>query len=230
MLAQRYPDAFDGIAAGAPGISWTELLPYLYWSQQIMNELDYFPYKCEFIAITDAAIAECDELDGVKDGLITNVDECMDVFDPSSVVGKSVKCSDADGKEVKVSKEAAKIAKTTWDGMPYDGGRKLFTGIRPGANLVQNGPDGFLGVADTNCTQDGCVGAPNYLGANWLQLFLARDPDFDLSSLSRKEFDDFVRFSGQQYSSFISTTDPDLSRFRDAGGKMVTFHGLVSWK
>src|SRR5206468_1840394 len=35
------------------------------------------------------------------------------------------------------------------------------------------------------------------------------------------------RQSKNQFASIISTNDPDLTDFRDAGGKMITWHGLA---
>ena len=37
-----------------------------------------------------------------------------------------------------------------------------------------------------------------------------------------------VHAGKQQYASILGTDDADLSRFRDSGGKMISFHGLVS--
>jgi len=51
MLAQRYPDAYDGIMAGAPGIYWPELLASGQWPQQVMKTLDSYPYGCELDTI-----------------------------------------------------------------------------------------------------------------------------------------------------------------------------------
>jgi pimeloyl-ACP methyl ester carboxylesterase len=39
MLAQRYPDAYDGIAVGAPALYWTKLFATIQWPQQYMNQL-----------------------------------------------------------------------------------------------------------------------------------------------------------------------------------------------
>src|SRR5690606_3544890 len=90
MLAQRYPDAFDGIMAGAPATYWTKLLPHLGWPQLYMKLKDAFPYGCEIDAITAAAIKECDPVDGVTDGIITDNDACLAQFDPYSLVGTVV--------------------------------------------------------------------------------------------------------------------------------------------
>jgi hypothetical protein len=80
MLAQRYPDAYDGIMAGAPGTYWPELLASGQWPQQVMNTLGSYPYGCELDALTAAAIATCDGLDGVVDGIVGEADACLETF------------------------------------------------------------------------------------------------------------------------------------------------------
>ncbi|KAL7623768.1 hypothetical protein AAE478_005321 [Parahypoxylon ruwenzoriense] len=53
------------------------------------------------------------------------------------------------------------------------------------------------------------------------------DPEADALNMTHQEFDHMVHSSIQHYTSIISTNDPDLSEFRDRGGKILTFHGLV---
>jgi hypothetical protein len=92
MLAQRYPEAYDGIHACAPAINWNQFFMSTFWPQLIMQELDYFPYPCEMNAALAEAIEACDGLDGIIDGIISNEGACD--FDPMDVVGKSFNRSD----------------------------------------------------------------------------------------------------------------------------------------
>jgi S-formylglutathione hydrolase FrmB len=92
MLAQRYPDAFDGIASSAPAINWSEFFMGDTWPSYFMNSLGVFPSSCEITAITDALLDACDGLDGLVDGIINDPYWCS--FDPMTVIGQSFNCSD----------------------------------------------------------------------------------------------------------------------------------------
>lgn len=108
MLAQRYPDAFDGIAASAPAINWTKFFMTGLWPSSIMKKLGHVPPSCEYDAIRAAAIEACDGNDGVADGIISG--ECD--FDPQSVIGRRLNCTNF-GKVRKISSEAALIMQKT---------------------------------------------------------------------------------------------------------------------
>ena len=66
VIAQRYPENYDGIVAAAPEINFDNLLVAFDWGQVVMRKENYFPPTCEFEAIRQAAIEACDEIDGVK--------------------------------------------------------------------------------------------------------------------------------------------------------------------
>lgn len=78
--------------------------------------MNYYPAPCELNAITAAAIEACDELDGVKDGIVAAHGQCK--FDPLSVVGQKYDC---EGDSRKITKEAAQIAAVVWSGPIKDG-------------------------------------------------------------------------------------------------------------
>lgn len=230
MLAQRFPDAYDGISAAAPALYWTALGPFTQWAQQVMNERGHYPFPCELDALTDAAIDECDELDGVVDGVIGYAKDCLARFDPYAHIGRSIQCAQTNGTSVTISETAAVVVEASFLGITTGDGKQIYHGVAPGSDLTGNRPTshGQPGLAATSCTPEGCVGNPSVLGAQWLQLFVAKDPDFDPSNLTRPEFDSLVQQSLKEYTSLLDSTDPDLSTFKKLGGKMVTFHGLVS--
>lgn len=107
VLAQRYPDAYDGIAASAPAIYWNELIMGDYFPTLLMNEMRKYPAPCELNAITAAAISACDGNDGVLDGIIADPEACN--FDSQSLVGDNINCTDT-GSMVQISSTAALIA------------------------------------------------------------------------------------------------------------------------
>lgn len=231
MLAQRFPDAYDGIAAAAPAFNWGQFIPAAAWAQAMMEVTGQFPPKCEMDALTDAVVAACDPLDGVTDGLISDPEACS--FDPFAMVGKVVNCT-ATGEEVTISQASADIANLTWTGPRKANGEFLWYGVDYQARLTgadaPTGTTSDLGYASTTCSANGtCVGAPTGLGEGWLQYFVRKDPEWNYTLISSvDEYANMFHASVQQFDSIIGTSDADLSGFRDAGGKLITYHGLVS--
>ncbi|KAK2486113.1 hypothetical protein H9L39_00040 [Fusarium oxysporum f. sp. albedinis] len=224
MLAQRYPEAYDGIHACAPAINWNQFFMSTFWPQLIMQELDYFPYPCEMNAVLAEAIETCDGLDGIIDGIISDEDTCD--FDPMDVVGKSFKCSDT-AKNMSISEEAAKIAKATWSGPTTSDGKFIWYGPNTGAQLsgqsLQLTSD--IGLAMTTCTNGTCQGAPVGLGEVWIKYWIEANPDWSYKNMTQEAFDTFSHEAVQQYESVIGTNDPDLTAFHKKGGKILGYHG-----
>lgn len=231
MLAQRYPDAYDGIAAAAPAFNWGQFIPGASWAQVMMEITGHFPPKCEINALTEAVIAACDPLDGVTDGLISDPAACS--FDPFSMVGKAVTCAST-GEETTISHASAEIANLTWTGPRKPNGEFLWYGpdyqARLSASDSPTGTTSDLGYASTTCSSNGtCVGAPTGLGEAWLKFFVQKDPEWNYTLIdSVDEYARLFHASVQQFDSIIGTSDADLSSYRDAGGKLITYHGLVS--
>lgn len=109
MLAQRYPNLYDGILALAPAINMDQFVVAMYYVQHVMDRMRYYPFPCELEAFTQAAVNACDELDGLKDGVISLPGICE--FDPETLVGNMFEC---EGEEKKFSKEGARVAKAFW--------------------------------------------------------------------------------------------------------------------
>ncbi|KFA67295.1 hypothetical protein S40285_03629 [Stachybotrys chlorohalonatus IBT 40285] len=225
VIAQRYPNAYDGILAGATAPNMPQTMPYFYWPQQVMNELGEYPPACEIDAIVQASTTHCDSLDGIEDGLISDMDACLDSFDPFSQVGRVIDC-DTFGDERPISSAAATVVNASWFGLTTEVGQRLFQGLNPGTVLTQNSA-GVPLLAGTACSSDGaCTGVGNPLGISWIRYFLVKDPDFDYTDVARDDFLRLVRQGIRELGSLVDADDADLSRLRDVGGKLITWHGL----
>lgn len=230
MLAQRYPEAYDGIAASAPALNWARLIPALAWPQVMMETIGQFPPKCELDALTAGAVATCDPQDNVTDGIISDPDACS--FDPFSMVGKIVNCNH---ETTTISTAAANIANLTWTGPRETSGDLFFYGVDYQSRLTSTVDPTSTeagGQAMTTCSSNGtCVGIPTGLGEAWLKFMVKKYPSWDYSKIaSVEEYGRLFKASVQEFGTIIGTFDTDVSAFRDAGGKLITFDGMVSHK
>jgi S-formylglutathione hydrolase FrmB len=239
MLAQRYPKAFDGIAASAPIVNYAHLMVAGFWSQMTMNSMGIYPRSCEIAALTTAAVKACDPLDGVVDGLISDPDSCH--FDPFTLVNTTISCGY--GPSRKISEAAARVAKAGWTGLVKTSVHQYLWHITNNyeASIVTEGAVPFvsglfqamnvsLGLADVECRPDGtCVGKPYPTVAEWIKIFVQKDLQYDTSKIKVKEFDQIFGASVEEYAPIIGTDNPDLRAFRDAGGKIMSYHGLVGF-
>ncbi|MCQ4207973.1 tannase/feruloyl esterase family alpha/beta hydrolase [Streptomyces longispororuber] len=214
MEAQAYPDDYDGILADAPAVNWDEFEVATLWPQVVMNNEKTYPTDCELNAFTDAAVKACDKLDGVRDGLVNDSSRCD--FDPRRLIGTKVDC---DGEERTITAADAAVVRKIWDGPRTTSGQKLWAGVPVGADLkglAHSAPDPADGVVK---------GQPFQVPALWVQLFLKKDPNFDLTKITYSEFTKLFRQSQAEYDKVIGTDDPDLSDFRASGGKLLTWQG-----
>ncbi|KAJ1325260.1 feruloyl esterase [Microdochium nivale] len=237
MLAQRYPEQYDGILASASAFNWDRMLPAEYWPFIAMKEIGYYPPPCELAAITAAAIAACDAVDGVQDGIV--IDESTCDFDPRSVVGQQVVCPDLAGSPtITVTAEAAEVAASTWAG-PRDEktGKSLWYGLGKSASLIPlalNRCDTAAAAASADggnssgsINSSGCVPAGFSIPSDYLRLLVSPDKSLDVTTLTWADYTRLFRLSVNKFASVLGTADPDLASFRDRGGKLITWHGLT---
>ena len=79
--AQRFPDDFDGIIAGAPGLDWTGRAAQAMRVAKVLETSESARLlEAQRQLLHEAVVTACDALDGVKDGLIDNPQRCK--FDP----------------------------------------------------------------------------------------------------------------------------------------------------
>ncbi|KAF6816307.1 feruloyl esterase b [Colletotrichum plurivorum] len=215
FAAQYSPEDFDGILANAPAINTPEVSPGDFWPSVVMGNI-VAPPQCVFGRYLEAIIAECDPLDGAVDGLISAPEKCD--FDTTKLVGEDIDCSDTGG-TVTITSDHAQVVAKTLQGARSTTGEFLWYGNPPGAP--------FSGLANTRTENGSTVAVPFSSAEAWMRYFVAQDPDLDTASLTFAEFEDIFNESVAKFTEPLGTADPDLSAFRDAGGKLLTWHGMA---
>jgi hypothetical protein len=211
MEAQRYPLDYDGILAGAPAVNWTRFIPSELWPQLVMLQAGDFLPACKLAAFTAAVTRACDPLDGVTDGIISDLAACT--WDPRVLVGTTTPCGP-------ITATDARVVQRIWQGPTTPDGSRLWYGLEPGASL--------FGLANTTTAADGTTtGAPFPLALTYVGSWLLQDPTWDWRTLTYPRFVALFDLSVRKYAQVIATDDPDLSRFRAHGGKVILWHGLA---
>jgi hypothetical protein len=203
MEAQRSPGDFDGILAGSPAINWDRMVPALLWPQIVMKDEAGGPIATAKLNLaTNAAIAACDALDGVVDGVLTDPRSCS--YSATALVTNPCTTNTC-----LTAAQASAIDKI-WRG-PRDGaGGFQWYGPTRGASLTQLAGASPFGVATAH-----------------FRYWIHQDPGFDWSTVTESTFTlDFLT-SQLKFNAVIGADDPDLSAFRDRGGKLLIWHGFA---
>jgi pimeloyl-ACP methyl ester carboxylesterase len=208
MAAQRYPEDYDGIYSGCPAVNWGAFVPGDLWPQVVMLEAKNFVSRAKLDAVTAAAIAAHDADDGVTDGVIDGSLRCR--WDPQAFVGTRV------GDETFTAADAA-VVRQIWEGPRGHEGRFLWYGMPRGSNLVA--------LAGTEGTP--LRGKPFAVAHDWMKYFLAQNHQWDWTTLTRADFELLWNQSAELWAPIYSADNPDLTRFRDRGGKVLITHGLA---
>jgi pimeloyl-ACP methyl ester carboxylesterase len=197
--AQRYPDDYDGIVSGCPAINWQKFVMAGLWPYVVMSSSSNFVSAAKLRAATAAAIAACDAMDGVTDNLIEDPTRCT--YDPKTLVGTQVGDST-------FTEADADVVRKIWEGPRASDGSFMWYGLSRGADLVAMGGR-----------------KPFSITADWVRYFLVQDPKWDGANLTRAEFERLFKQTIEEYGAVFGTDNPDLSRFRDHGGKIIITHG-----
>ena len=212
MEAQRFPEDYDGIIAGAPAYAWTHLLGGAISDAQAtgQNVNNYIPAS-RIPAISAGVLAACDAKDGVKDGLVSDPAHCN--FDPSSIVCKpeqgtaSLTC---------ITAPQAEALKKLYSGAKLENGAQVRPGFVPGG---EEGPGGW----GAWITGQGPGRALLFLFTNgFFKNMVFDDPNWDIMKAS---LDTAVKAADEKQGKTLNATDPNLKTFKARGGKLIVYHG-----
>ena len=209
MEAQRYPEDFDGILAGAPANFWTHLLGagLAGVGEMLENPVSYVS-STKLPAIQAAALAACDSDDGLKDGIIGDPSNCR--FDASVL-----QCTGVETRRCLTAPQVSALKKL-YRGAADDHGKQLFPGLVPGAE------DGANGWTNWVTGQGPGISSGMGFAENYFRYIVYEDPKWN--SLTART-DESVRAADEKTAQALNATDPDLSRFQARGGKLILYHG-----
>jgi len=201
MEAQRYPDDFDGIIAGAPANNWEPLLASSIWIEQATHLTAASRLPNEKLAILhQAALDACDASDGVKDGVIRDSLSCH--FDPAVT-----QCKGADTSTC-LSSEQVEAARKIYAG-PVNPRthEKIFPGLEPGSEITWR-----------------AFAEPVFpIAASHFRYIIFKDPKWEPSTLN---FDSDIAIAQKVENGTLTATNPNLKPFFAHGGKLILYHGL----
>jgi hypothetical protein len=204
MEAQRFPEDYDGILAGAPANYWTHMVTAgLDVGQTLVENPSAYISSMKLSAITQAVLAACDAKDGLKDGILNDPRECH--FDPETLL-----CKNGDALSCLTAPQVTSLKKI-YAGGTDSHGQVIFPGLMPGDEA---------GAWKSWITGES-PGMSNYV-QNYFRYMVMSDPNWNGLTAS---VDASERAADEKTAQALNATDPDLSRFAAHGGKLILYHG-----
>jgi len=209
MEAQRYPDDYDGLIAGAPANYFTHFFAGFAWNQQALmsDSASYIPAS-KLKAIEAAALRACDARDGVTDGVIDDPRRCN--FDPSILL-----CKGAESDDCLTEKQIATLKKI-YEGPRDSRGQPIIPGFVPGGESEAGGWDRLIFGAAPGKSGESSFATQAF--ANMIH----NDAGWDLKTFNLEKD---TRLADEKMAAILNATDPNLDAFRARGGKLILYHG-----
>jgi feruloyl esterase len=200
--AQKFPDDFNGIIAGAPANYWTHLTAASVWVGMITHKdpASFVP-PAKFPVIHKAVLEACDALDGLKDGVIDDPRRCH--FDLNTI-----ECKKGDAPDCLTAAQADVVRQIYAPATNPRTKKVVYPGLEPGSELGW----GLLAGGKE----------PAEIGATHYRYIVYKDPKWDWHSL---DLDKSIALADELDNGTINATDPNLKPFFSHGGKLLMYHG-----
>lgn len=249
---QRFGDEYDGAITGAPAIRYSfQQVQHLY-SNVVEQTVGYYPAPCELSKIVNETIAACDSLDGKVDGVVSRTDLCKLHFNMTSIIGMPYNCPATSptlgplgmmgppgmglpgmakrqfpipvatpAQNGTVTAKAVEVADLIIDGLHDLQGRQAYLSYQPSAAFSD-------AQTQYNSTSDSWELDVSFFGAEFVIRFIELINGYDFANLDGVTYDTLKTWmyqGWQAYKDTLQTTFPDLTPFKQAGGKILHFHG-----
>lgn len=196
LLAQRDPDLYDGLMAGAPAIAPTGT--YTLWADLLRRQQAQprvRPTTAQWSALASAVLAACDGLDGDVDGVLVDPLRCA--FDPAVL-----RCTPAAEAPDCLSDDQVGLLRRLYDAGLAPGSESRWPGLLFGS---EGKPAG--------------IEAPTL--SFWRHMVF-EDPGWDIGRFESARDGALAR---ERLAAAIDATATDLSAYFRRGGKLILWHG-----
>ena len=219
MEAQRYPEDFDGIVAGAPAINWPAIgAEFIQNSQAIYPNPDKLDDPVITLAnlklLQTKVLEQCDTKDGLEDRILNDPGDCDLDFDTLP------RCPDNSPSDDCFTSKQIEAIRVVYAGAS-DKQEEIYPGFPFGG---ENEPGGWKAWITGPNEGTMALNFPSLhfgFGTEMFKYLVFQDSTWDYSSY------DFSNFStATQYaSSYLDATSTNYSKFEKRGGKMIIYHG-----
>jgi feruloyl esterase len=207
MEAQRYPEDYNGIIAGAPANNRTHIHSGFVWNVQAANQPPAVQLSPETIAfITKSVVAACAGKDGGApgDNFLTDPRECK--FHPDSLP----KCEGNHHSDCLFSSELTTLNKIYAGPTNPSTGERIYTPIPFGS---EDSPAGVVMQQD-----------PKKMSEQWYPFHWSFGSSFDYQKF---DFDHDQDSMDKKLAPILNANNPDLSSMQKLGGKILMFTGTA---
>ncbi|PVH95198.1 tannase-domain-containing protein [Periconia macrospinosa] len=203
-MVQDFPDLFDGVVAGAPAMNFNNLNT---WSAHFLpvtgsNTSDTFVPQSLWNVVHDDIVAQCDDRDGVKDGIIEAPDLCP-------YQANALLCSDTVVAPNCLTQKQVATVNTIFSDLKAPNGTVLYPRMQPGSEKTGAFNAYYNGQASDK--------------SDWIKFVVMADPNFDLTKFTPDlwaKADTLDPFN-------VATFKGDISAFQKRGGKLLHYHGTM---
>jgi hypothetical protein len=200
--AEKFPDDFDGIVAGAPGVDFNNLISWrarFFTITGLLTGSNFIPKIAWQTWIHDEVLRQCDTIDKVKDGIIEDPTLCK--FNPSMLLcGRNTtgNC---------LNEHQVQQLQTIFSDYRFPNGELIFPAMQPGSEF--------------NAVDKLYAGAPFAYSDDWFKYVVYNDPTWNASEFGL----DDVRAAEDLNPGDIRSYPSSLPGFKQNSGKLLMYHG-----